>query len=220
MKDAKTRVLIVDDHPMIRQGLAGLINEEPNLTVCGEAGSSRQALEMFVALQPNLAIVDISLDKGDGIELIKEVRARHPQVLLLVLSMHDEGVYAERAVRAGASGYVMKAEAAETLRAAIRQVRAGKIYISARATDQLLRWVGTGRKDTRSFKSPVERLTDRELQIFRLIGKGVKVREIASQLYISVKTVESHRVNIKVKLGVQTSAELLRYAIQDSRTDC
>jgi DNA-binding NarL/FixJ family response regulator len=216
VKDAKTRVLLVDDHPMIRQGLAALINEEPNLMVCGEAGSKRQGLELIAALQPNLAIVDISLDEGDGIELIKEVRARYPHVLLLVLSMHDEGVYAERAVRAGAGGYVMKAEAAETVMAAIHCVLSGKIYISAKVTDQLLRWVGTGRTDTRSCKSPVERLTDRELQIFHLLGEGVRVREIATQLYISTKTVESHRVNIKEKLGLQTSAELLRYAIQNS----
>ena len=218
MKHAKTRVLLIDDHPMIRQGLAGLINEESNLMVCGEAGDSRQALELIASAKPNLAIVDISLDERDGIELIKEVRAQHPEVQLLVLSMHDEGVYAERALRAGASGYVMKAEAAGTVMAAIQRVLSGKIYISEKITDQLLHRVTTRRKDARNFKSPVERLSDRELQIFRLLGDGVRVREIATQLYISIKTVESHRVNIKEKLGLQTSAELLRYAIQYSHT--
>jgi DNA-binding NarL/FixJ family response regulator len=222
-KYAKTRVLLVDDHPMIRQGLAGLINEEPNLRVCGEAGTSGQALELIAALKPNLAIIDVSLDerdKRDGIELIKEVRAQFPEVQLLVLSMHDEGVYAERALRAGASGYVMKAEAAETVMAAIHRILSGKIYISAKVTEQLLHRVTTRRKEPWSFQAPVERLSDRELQIFRLLGDGVRVREIATQLHISIKTVESHRVNIKKKLGLKTSAELLRYAIKYSHTKC
>jgi DNA-binding NarL/FixJ family response regulator len=219
MKQEKTKVLVVDDHPMIRQGLTGLINEEPNLTVCGQAGTSRQALELMDSAKPNLAIIDISLDERDGIELIKEVRANYPEVQLLVLSMHDEGIYAERALRAGASGYVMKAEAAGTVMAAIQRVLSGKIYISEKVTDQLLHRVTKRRKDARNFKAPVERLSDRELQIFRLLGAGVRVREIATQLYISIKTVESHRVNIKEKLGLKTSAELLRYAIQYSHTD-
>jgi len=215
-KRAKTRVLLVDDHPMIRQGLAALINEDPTLMVCGEAGNSRQGLELIAALKPNLAIVDISLDERDGIELIKDVRVRHPKLQLLVLSMHDEGSYAERALRAGASGYVMKAEAAETVMAAIHAVLAGKIYISQKVTEQMLHRMASRPKDAWSGKSPVERLTDRELRIFRLIGEGIRVREIATRLFISVKTVESHRVNIKLKLGLKTSAELLRYAIQYS----
>lgn len=217
-KRAKTRVLLVDDHPMIRRGLAALINEEPNLVVCGETGSSRQGLKLIAALKPNLAILDISLDERDGIELIKEVRAQSPQVQVLILSMHDEAIYAERALRAGASGYVMKAEAAETVMAAIRRVLAGKIYISEKLTEQLLHGVTTLRKNARSSQSPVERLSDRELQIFRHLADGIRVREIAAQLFISVKTVESHRVNIKRKLGLRTSAELLRYAIQYSHS--
>ena len=217
-RNAKTRVLLVDDHPMIRQGLAALINEEPNLTVCGETGSSRQGLKLIATLKPNLAILDISLDEQDGIELIKEVRAQFPQVQVLILSMHDEGIYAERALRAGASGYVMKVEAAETVMAAIRRVLAGKIYISEKLTEQLLQGVATVRKNARGSESPVERLTDRELEIFRHLAEGMRVREIAAQLFISVKTVESHRVNIKGKLGLKTSAELLRYAIQYSRS--
>jgi DNA-binding NarL/FixJ family response regulator len=215
-KQAKTRVVVIDDHPMIRRGLTGLINEEPNLSVCGQAGTSREALELIAALKPNLAIIDISLDERDGIELIKEVRALHPETQLLVLSMHDEAIYAERALRAGASGYVMKAEAAGTVMAAIRRVLSGKIYISEKITEQLLERVTSRRKDVRTLASPVELLSDRELQIFRLLGDGARVREIASQLFISIKTVESHRVNIKEKLNVQTSAQLLRYAIQYS----
>lgn len=218
-KRPKMRVLLIDDHPMIRQGLASLINEEANLMVCGEAGSSGQALDLVATLKPNLAIVDISLGEQDGIELIKQVRAQHPEVQLLVLSMHDEGIYAERALRAGASGYVMKVEAAERVMAAIRCVLSGKIYISEKVTDQMLHRLATRRKDAWSSKSPIERLSDRELQIFRLLGAGVRVREIATQLFISVKTVESHRVNIKEKLGLKTSAELLRYAIQFSHTN-
>lgn len=218
MNDTKTRVVLVDDHPMIRQGLAGLINEEPNLVVCGEAGSSRQAMELISAVKPDLALVDISLDERDGIELIKEVRAQHPEVRLLVLSMHDESIYAERALRAGARGYVMKAEAAATVMTAIHRVLSGKIYTSEKVAEQLLHRVTTGPANARSTTSPVEKLSDRELQIFNLLGEGVRVREIATQLYISIKTVESHRVNIKTKLGLKTSAELLRYAIQYSHT--
>jgi DNA-binding NarL/FixJ family response regulator len=214
LKQAKRRVLLVDDHPMIRQGLAGLINEDPDLMVCGEAGDSRQGLELIASVKPNLAIVDISLDERDGIELIKEVRAQYPQVLMLVLSMHDEGVYAERALRAGASGYVMKAEAAGTVMSAIHRVLSGKIYISEKVNDQLVNRVSALHKGARTPASPIEEFSDRELQIFRLLGDGVRVRDIAAQLYISIKTVESHRANIKKKLDLQTSAELLRYAIQ------
>ena len=217
VKPEKMRVLLIDDHAMIRQGLAALINEEPNLVVCGEAGNGREGLELIAALQPNLAIVDISLGDGDGIELIRDARIRAPQVLLLVLSMHDEGVYAERAVRAGARGYLMKAEAAETVLAAIRCVLSGRIYLSATVTEQMLQWAGTAHKESQSHNSPVERLTDRELQLFLLLGEGIKVRDIAKKLIISVKTVESHRVNIKRKLNLKTSDELLRYSIQYSR---
>jgi DNA-binding NarL/FixJ family response regulator len=204
---------------MIRQGLARLINEEPNLMVCGEAGSSDQGLERVAALKPDLAIMDLSLDERDGIELIKEVHGKYPHVLLLVLSMHDECIYAERALRAGANGYVMKAEAAATVMAAIHRVLSGKIYLSEKVNDQLLQRVETRRQDARTSASPIERLSDRELQIFRLLGDGVRVREIATQLHLSVRTVESHRVNIKQKLGMESSAELLRYAIKFSRIE-
>jgi DNA-binding NarL/FixJ family response regulator len=216
LKRATARVLLVDDHPVIRLGLTSLINEAPNLTVCGEAASSQQGLELIASLQPNLVVVDISLKDGDGIELIKDVRARYPQVRLVVLSMHDEEIDAERALRAGASGYVMKAEAAGTVMAAIHRVLSGKIYISEKATERLLRLAAVGRTDPSTPMSRFDQLSDRELQIYRLLGGGVRVRDIAAQLHVSAKTVESHRVNIKRKLGFKTSAELLRYAIQDT----
>jgi DNA-binding NarL/FixJ family response regulator len=219
VKRAKTRVLLVDDHPMIRRGLAGLINEDSNLMVCGEAGNSRQALEMVAKVEPNLAIIDLSMEDQNGVQLIKEVRARHPHVLVLVLSMHGEEIYAERALRAGASGYVMKAEAAEKVMDAIRHVIAGKIYISEKINNLLLNRLATRPRYAAGSGSPVERLSERELQIFRLLGDGVGIREIATKLYISIKTVESHRVNIKRKLDLRTSAELLRYAIQYSRIE-
>jgi DNA-binding NarL/FixJ family response regulator len=219
MNSTKVRVLLVDDHPMIRQGLADLINDEPNMEICGEAGTCREGLELIATLKPNLAIIDISLGDGDGIVLIKDIRARSPQVHLLVLSMHDELVYAQRAIRAGAAGYVMKAEAAETVMAAIRCILAGKIYISVKVTNQMLRSIRAGYTADQSGKAPIERLTDRELQLLRLLGAGLKVREISRQLFISSKTVESHRVNIKRKLSLDTSAELLRFAIQYSRIE-
>lgn len=219
VKRGKTRVLLVDDHPMIRRGLAGLINEDPDLMVCGEAGNSRGALEMVAEVEPHLAIVDISMEERNGIELIKEFRARHPHVRVLVLSMHEEEIYAERALRAGASGYVMKGEAAGTVMEAIRRVLAGEIYISEKVNDQLLHRVATHPRWAAGSGSPVERLSERELQIFRLLGDGVRVREIATQLYISIKTVESHRVNIRRKLDLLNSAQLLRYAIQYSRIE-
>ena len=215
-KKVKTRVLIVDDHPMIRRGLSGLINEERDMMVCGEAGSARECLELIPATEPDIAIVDVSLDDEDGLELVKEIHLRYPQLSVLVLSMHDETYYAERALRAGASGYVMKAEAAENVTVAIRKVLSGGICISQSVADRLLRQV-VPHRDHQSFS--IERLTNRELQILRLLGNGAKVREIAAQLCRSTKTVESHHKNIKQKLGVKSSGELLRYAIQFSRKD-
>lgn len=204
---------------MIRRGLAGLIREDSNLTVCGEAGNSRQALEMVAKVEPHLAIVDISLEQRNGIDLIKELRAQHPNVRVLVLSMHDEEIYAERALRAGASGYVMKGEAAATVMDAIRRVLSGKIYISEKVNNQVLHRVATSPRYAAGSGSSVDQLSERELQIFRLLGDGVGIRGIASQLSISIKTVESHRVNIKRKLHLLTSAQLLRYAIQFSRIE-
>jgi len=202
---------------MVRRGVAAVISAESDLMVCGETGEISAALELIATAKPDLAIIDLALNERDGMELIKEIHSRSPDVRLLVLSMHDEGTYAERALRAGASGYVTKAQAAETMMTAIRRVLAGKIYASELVTERLLRQVARRGGAIPNAASPVERLSDRELQIFRLIGDGIKARAIAAQLYISVKTVETHRANIRRKLGIGNSADLLRYAIQFSR---
>jgi DNA-binding NarL/FixJ family response regulator len=208
---------LVDDHPLVRRGVAALISEESDLTVCGEAGEIGAALELMETAKPDIAIVDLALHDRDGMELIKEIHSRHPDVRLLVLSMHDEGTYAERALRAGASGYVTKAQAAETMMTAIRRILAGKIYASESVIDRLLHRVASRGGGMPDANSPIERLSDRELEIFRLLGNGIKVRAIAAQLYLSIKTVETHRANIRRKLGIGNSDDLLRYAIQFSR---
>jgi DNA-binding NarL/FixJ family response regulator len=208
----KVRVLLVDDHPMVRQGLARLINDEADLCVCGEADSAASALGMLDSVQPDLAIVDISMDGIDGIELVKELRAKRPQMPALVLSMHDESLYAERVLRAGAKGYVTKQEAPEKVMTAIRRVLAGDVYVSDKIASRLLKAVTGPQKEP--MLSPLDRLSDRELQVFRLIGGGLSVREIAEKLFLSVKTIETHREHIKEKLNLKSAAELLRYAVQ------
>jgi DNA-binding NarL/FixJ family response regulator len=208
----KVKVLLVDDHPVVRQGLARLINDEADLCVCGEADSVAVALEMIAKLEPDLAVIDISMGGTDGIELIKELKATRPGLLALVLSMHDESLYAERVLRAGAKGYVTKQEAAEKVLTAIRKVLAGEVYVSERIASRLLKAVAGSRQD--AAQSPLDRLSDRELQVFRLIGGGMSVREIADKLFLSVKTIETHREHIKEKLNLKSSSELLRYAVQ------
>jgi DNA-binding NarL/FixJ family response regulator len=200
----------------MRQGLAALINAEPGLYVCGEAENLHEALAVIAATRPKVALVDISLKGGNGLDLIKQLGARHPDVLPLVLSMHDESVYAERALHAGARGYIRKVEAAEQVMAAIRQVLEGKVYVSDQVAANLLNRVGGKRSRT---GSSVDRLSDRELQVLRCIGRGMSSREIGDELFISVKTVEAHREHIKQKLGLPNSAELLRYAIEFCRVE-
>ena len=210
----KSRVLLVDDHPVIRQGLAALIREEPDLDVCGEASNAREALELIAAQNPEIALVDISLSGPDGIELIKDIKIRYPEVRVLVLSMHDESVYAERALRAGARGYLMKSEPLEKVMEAIRRVLMGEIHVSEQFASRLLHQVvGQGHV---AETSAMDRLSDRELQVFRSIGQGMGIREIAGELYLSVKTIEAHREHIKRKLGLASSGELLRYAIHSA----
>ena len=211
----RTRVMLVDDHSVMRQGLAALINAQPDLEVCGEADGVQPALAVARQVRPDIALVDIALKGGDGLELIKELRAKCPDVLCLVLSMHDEAVYAERAIRAGARGYVRKVEAAEQLLAAIRRVLAGGMHVSDEVTAGLMNRVG-GRPGR---ASPVGQLSDRELQVLRCIGRGMSSREVAEELFISVKTVEAHREHIKEKLGLTNSGDLLRYAIEFCRVD-
>jgi DNA-binding NarL/FixJ family response regulator len=216
-QDASTRkhsILLIDDHPIVRQGLAQLINQESDLQVTSEAATAREALEALEegAAPPDVAIVDISLEDRSGIELIKDLRARHPQLPVLALSMHDEALYAERALRAGAKGYIMKQEATEKVMTAIRKVLAGQIYVSekmaARLVDQVVdRKPGEG-------DSPLSRLSDRELEIFGMIGRGMGTREVANKLSLSIKTIEAHREHIKEKLRLRSGTELMRMAVQ------
>ncbi len=207
-----TKILLVDDHPIVRQGLGELIEEEPDLSVCGEARDSAEALQVIDARRPDLVIVDISLHDTSGIELIKDLKARHPGLPALVLTMHDETLYAERALRAGARGYVMKEEATENVLAAIRMVLSGQIYLSQKMAARLLSKFVDGPSDYPG--STVESLSDRELQVFELIGQGLGSRQIAQQLHLSIKTIESHREHIKSKLQLTNSTELVRHAVQ------
>ena len=218
----KKRILLVDDHPILRQGLANVLNAQAHLTVCGEAQGRADAIIAAERLRPDLAIVDLSLRSGDGIELIKDLRVRLPGLLTLVLSMHDETIYAERVLRAGARGYVMKQERFDRLLLAIGRVLAGAIYVSdqvaAHAVQRLAVGGAAGHENAEeTVNSYVGRLTDRELQVFRLIGQGLGTRLIAENLHLSRKTIDSHREHIKAKLGLRDGSELIQRAIQWAR---
>ena len=205
-----TRVMIVDDHPMTRDGLMHLINREPDLEVAWEAENAAQALEIAVAEQPDLALVDITLPDKSGIDLIKDLKAVRPELKVLVISMHEESLYAERALRAGARGYITKQEGGAKLIQAIRQVLGGQIYVSERTSARIVEiFSGQSAGGTQSLMA---QLSDREFEIFQLIGEGLSASEIGDRLHISAKTVEAHRVNIKTKLKVGTAAELISYA--------
>lgn len=211
-KAVKKRILIVDDHPMMREGLAQLLETETDLESCGEAGTAHEALEKVGELQPDLVLLDITLPGKSGLELIKDIHAMYPQTTILVISMHDESLYGERVLRAGAKGYIMKQEGGKKLMAAIRQVMEGRIYVSDKMASRIVEIFSTGRSEANS--SPVERLTDREFEVFQLIGKGADIHEIADQLHLSVKTVEVHRANIKQKLKLKSVPDLLMYAVR------
>lgn len=208
---AKSRVFIVDDHPIVRQGLKGLISQAPDLMVCGEAETIFDALKAVEQLNPDIAIVDISLKGESGVDLIKDIRIRYPNLPVLTLSMYDEAIYAERVLRAGARGYVTKEEAAENVLSAIRQVLSGQIFLSERMSAKMLSKLVGGRSEAAGLS--IDRLSDRELQIFELIGRGMSTRMIAETLHLSIKTVESHRANIKEKLQIESASELLQQAI-------
>ena len=207
----KKRIFIVDDHPLLREGLARLINDQSDLMVCGEAETPAAALAAAHTARADLAVVDISLKDQSGLELIKDFKVRFPRLLVLALSVHDESVYAERALRAGARGYVMKREASEKVLEAIRSVLCGSVYVSGNIAAGILDKV-TG-YPARPTRSPMDVLSDRETEILMWIGKGYGSNQIAKQLHISVKTVEAHRANIKLKLNLSTSSELLQCAI-------
>ena len=206
----KTRVLIVDDHPMTRAGLVHVINYQPDLIVCGEAESAAQALDMLDSSRPDLLLIDITLPGKSGLELIKDVKAMRPELLMLVLSMHDESLYADRVLRAGARGYIAKHEGGEKLLAAIRQVLSGRIYVSETMSAHILEIFSGGQ--TGSDRSSIEALSDREFEVFESLGEGLSSQQIAKKLHLSAKTVDAHRANIKTKLKINTTAELISYA--------
>jgi DNA-binding NarL/FixJ family response regulator len=210
--NSKIKVFLVDDHPLMRQGIAQLISEQPDMVVCGEAEDAPSGLRGIEGSHPDVAIVDISLRGTNGIELIKNLRAVHKFLPILVLSMHDETVYAQRALRAGALGYVMKQDAAENVVAALRRILEGEIYVSDKVSSQMLHQALTGRGNPQS--SPVDRLSDRELEVIQAIGHGKATREIAKELSVSVKTIESHRAHIKDKLGLKNASELVKFCVQ------
>lgn len=208
----KIKVLLVDDHPLVRDGLVNLISQEADLQICGEASNEPQALEIIRTAQPHVAIVDISLESGSGIELIKSIKAMFPAVTVLVLSMHDESLYAERALRAGARGYVMKREAAKKVIQAIRCVLAGQLYVSDKIAALMAEKFIEGRPAATA--SPIEQLSNRELEVFQLLGLGHNTRQIADHLHVGFKTVQAYCARIKEKLKLANATELLREAIR------
>jgi DNA-binding NarL/FixJ family response regulator len=202
------RILIVDDHPMMREGLRTLISRERDLTVCGEAETAGQALDAVASLKPDLVLVDITLPGRNGIELIKDICALQHALLILIISIHDESLYAERVLHAGARGYIMKQESGPAIIQAIRQVLVGRIYLSDKMSARILENVA----GKRAKASPIERLSDRELEVFHLIGRGKSTVQIAEELHLSTKTIESHRANVKEKLNLRTMPELISFA--------
>ncbi len=213
MRPEKRKVLIVDDHPIVRQGLRLMINDEPDLIVCGEAQSEREARAAIRELEPDVVIVDLSLAQGDGLELVRDVHAQRAGLPMLVLSMHDELIFAERLLAAGASGYIMKQAASDQLLVALRKVLAGGTYLSEAFAQNLQRARAAGVGGGAGGIDPVKRLSNRELQVLSLIGRGQSSREAAEGLGLSVKTIETHRQSLKRKLNLATNAQLLQYAI-------
>ena len=206
------RIVIVDDHPLFRKGLEELIHSDGSFAVCGEAGNASEGIDVIRQLNPDLAIVDLSLPGANGIELIKNIRAEFPKLPILVLSMHDESLYALRALRAGAEGYVMKHEAMANVIQAIREVFNGRPYLSPAMAAQVI--TKFAHRNAEGAADPVERLSDRELEILQLIGKGDDVHQIAKLLHLSPKTVETHRAHIKEKLQLKNAREVARFAVQ------
>jgi len=209
----KTRVFLVDDHPLVREWLANALNQQPDLEVCGEAENASQAMLGIAETKPNLTIIDISLNAASGLELVKDLCIQHPSVIPLVLSMHEEELYAERAMRAGARGYVRKRETSRNILAAIRRVLEGGIYVSHKLSNAMAEKFLKGQEAVGVAQSRVGELSDRELEVFHLLGQGKSTSEIAEQLHISLKTVQAYCVRAKEKLGLTTAMELVREAI-------
>lgn len=210
----KYKIVVIDDHPIVRHGLRELINSDSNYVVCGEAEDSESGWNLIKKHKPDLAIIDISLKDSNGIDFIKAVLRRIPDFLILVISMHDENMYGERALRAGARGYIMKQVATDKVLEGIREILNGELYISEELSARMInKLIGNRRKDNQSIIS-VDRLSDRELEVFRYIGSGFSVKEIAGKMNLSVKTIETYRQNTKIKLKLGSSSELNRFAIQ------
>lgn len=210
--ERKKKILIVDDHPITRQGMRMLIDLQDDMVVCGEADNAPQAMDLAAKLKPDVAVVDITLRTANGIELTKNLRAHSPELLILIVSMHDEELFAERALRAGAKGYLMKHEASDKVTTALRRILGGDIYVSERVQARMLSRMVNQR--TGEMVSPVESLSDREMEVFQLLGNGYATRQIAERLNLSVKTIDSYREHLKLKLGLESGADLIRYAIQ------
>lgn len=211
-RNPKKKVLLVDDHPMMRQGLAQLINEQADLVACGEAGDANEAMQRIAALRPDLTLLDISMQGKSGLELLKDIKAVHPEVPVLVMSMHDELLYAERVLRAGARGYVMKRAGGEPVLQAIRQILSGNVYVSERMSAHILDRFSGDRAS--KHQSPIEILTDREFEVFKLIGEGCTTRAIAQRLHISPKTVDVYRQHLKEKLDLPTATSMIQHAVR------
>ena len=207
----KFRVLLIDDHPIVRQGLALLIDREADLSVCGEAEGAHSAFHAIATLQPDIVLLDISLNGPDGLDVLKEIRMKTGSLPVLILSMHDESIYAERAMRAGANGYIMKHEAADKVITAIRQILGGDVYLSDRLTKRMLQQFVNGSVSPRD---PLAKLSDRELEVYRLIGAGHSTRQIADELHVSTKTIESYQAHIKEKLALRNARELVQHAVE------
>jgi DNA-binding NarL/FixJ family response regulator len=211
-RKAKYRVFLVDDHPIVRHGLTQLINGEPDLMVCGESDDGSKALTAIGAARADVVVVDLTLERSSGFSLIKNLHALDPQLSILVLTIHEESLYAERCLRAGAKGYLMKEAAMESVLLAIRRILAGQVYLSEEMQSKLFR--ASGKRGETVITSPLERLSDRELEVFRLLGQGMGTRQIAKLLRLSISTVESHRARIKEKLDVKSGPELLQHAVK------
>lgn len=209
---SRKRILLVDDHPFMRVGLATLIDRQPDLAVCGEAGNPTEAFHALQNTKPELILTDLTMPGRSGLEFIKDLRAAEPALAILVVSMHDEAVHAERALRAGARGYIMKEAGGENLLTAIRQVLRGEVYVSPKMSARILE--GLSGSKPRNSNSPIEKLTDREFEIFQLIGQGKSTRDIAAQLSLSPKTIDVHRANIKEKLELTDVTALIRHAVR------
>ena len=215
--ESKTQILLVDDHPVVRDGLTTIINHERDLNVCGGADDAHQALKAIGDLKPDVVVVDISLKNSDGIELTKSIKAKYTTLPVIILSVHDESVYAERALRAGARAYLMKEVVSENIVKAIRTVLKGEIYVSDAISKKFLHKVAGDK--TGKTKTLIENLSDREFEIFHLIGDGLKASQIAKKLHLSVKTVETYRGRLKEKLSLDSASELLQYAIKWTKSE-